>query len=97
MKCLIYVVGLVVVFSDEAEESQDKKRDWKDEKKDVDATVKKNDKDTADKNNKKNDDTSGGKKIDSRHADSRYSAVPTTQMTCHVCSKSMWDGSVRKI
>ncbi|XP_008556677.1 zinc finger protein on ecdysone puffs [Microplitis demolitor] len=33
-----------------------------------------------------------GKKSETRHAESRYAAVPINQMFCHVCNKHMWDG-----
>lgn len=47
---------------------------------------------TTDK--KTDDNQGGGKKSATRHAESRYAAVPMNQMFCHVCNKHMWDGFV---
>lgn len=51
---------------------------------------------TASSETKPEEGQGGGKKSASRHAESRYSAVPMSHMFCHVCNKHMWDGFVSK-
>lgn len=97
--------------SEDAQETDDKKRDWKDdkemevaikteegEKTDADTSM---DKSTADEAKDANtsatdkDAKTTGKKSEARHAESRYAEVPMNHMFCHICNKHMWDGYVR--
>ena len=94
------------LISDESEAGEEKKRDWKDEKnKEGDANqteVSEEKKETTEDDTEKpattdkkpEDGQASGKKSASRHAESRYSAVPMSHMFCHVCNKHMWDGFV---
>jgi predicted RecB family nuclease len=85
--------------SEENEETEEsKKREWKDEKKELsndknDDSIKIEDA-TIDKDESEAGDKSTGKKSAARHAESRYAEVPISNMFCHVCNKHMWDGNV---
>ena len=85
--------------SEENEETQEsKKREWKDEKKEVFHDNKKDESfKSEDEGAGKDDDKSGNQKSAARHAESRYSEVPMSSMVCHVCNKRMWDGSVSNL
>ncbi|XP_011502532.1 PREDICTED: zinc finger protein on ecdysone puffs [Ceratosolen solmsi marchali] len=86
-----------VALSEENEETEEsKKREWKDEKKEL-ANDKTDDsikiEDVAVDKDESLGDKGTGKKSAARHAESRYADVPISNMFCHVCNKYMWDGN----
>ncbi|XP_049829586.1 zinc finger protein on ecdysone puffs-like isoform X1 [Schistocerca gregaria] len=72
---------------EEGEGGDDKKRDWKEERKPEDGEiVEEEDKGDGETEEERDDD-------DDEEKGNRYSGIPNALFFCHVCKKHMWDGN----